>query len=163
MLTKDSKNKTYSTELLNWKSLTSFKLEQGVVKWEMEGKNFSSNDSSLSGSVHLQVIFLILYKWILIFEEIQISAFGDTSHDTSLPRLLHSGNSSQVKIILNNLLSDSGFNQTRWALEMVLISTDPRNSSLEIESRKNLDDEHSPGVFTVRWSKFKTKLSGKNY
>lgn len=151
MLTKDSKNITYSTELLSWKSLTSFVQDKGEIKWEMEGKNFESRDSNLSGSVHLQVTFFKSQNNSL-FYLFQIAAFGDTSHDTLLPRLLHSSNSSQVKVILNNLFSNSGYNQTRWALQMVLVSTDPRNSSLEIESRKNLDDENSPGVFTVRYN-----------
>lgn len=84
----------------------------------------------------------------------QLTAFGFENHDSELPRLLHSPNSTQCKVELENLQSNSGFNQSRFAVKMILISGDSRNSSSKIVMRKNLDDENSPGVFSVRTDKF---------
>lgn len=52
--------------------------------------------------------------------------------------------------MLDRLKTDSGFSNSRFAVEVLIASSDKPNSTATIVSRKSLDDEHSPGVFTVR-------------
>lgn len=78
-----------------------------------------------------------------------MSAFGTDDHDLPLPRLLHSANSSQANLILKGLSTNSGFEHSRWALKFIIVSSDIKNQTLEVDSRKNVNDENSPGVFTV--------------
>ena len=79
----------------------------------------------------------------------QLSAYGYLDHSEELPHLLHSANSTQVDLILDHLKTNSNFTKSRFALDVLLVSNDNPNSTAIIESRKSLDDENTPGVFTV--------------
>lgn len=81
---------------------------------------------------------------------LQLSAFGFRDHFGELPHLLHSANSTQVDLVFDKLNTNSSFTNSRFALEILLASSDTVNTTATIISRKSLDDEHSPGVFTVR-------------
>lgn len=59
-----------------------------------------------------------------------------------------------------NLSSDPNFKNARYALEFVIVSEDPSNATMTITSRKSLDDENAPGVFTVRFSGVFLLLNG---
>ena len=48
------------------------------------------------------------------------------------------------------MLTHSGFEQSRYAVELVLAANESAESSVIPSSFKSLDDEHTPGVFTVR-------------
>ena len=78
----------------------------------------------------------------------QLSAFGKTEHSVLQPHLLHTNNATQIDVQLEKLPTTSQF-RSRFAIGLVLISSDPANATIYQESRKSLDDEHSPGVFTV--------------
>jgi len=78
-----------------------------------------------------------------------LSAFGFRDHSGELPRLLHSANSTQVDLVLDQLNTNSSFTNSRFALEILLASSDTVNATATIVSRKSLDDEHSPGIFTL--------------
>lgn len=77
-----------------------------------------------------------------------MTTFGELGHGEMLPRLLISSNASQMDITLNNL--STLYKNSRYAVHIVTASSDPANSTLNIKPKKTLDDEHSPGVFTVR-------------
>jgi hypothetical protein len=81
---------------------------------------------------------------------LQLSAFGFRDHFGELPHLLHSANCTQVDLVLDKLKTNSGFSSSRYALGVLIASSDKANTTATIISRKSLDDEHSPGVFTVR-------------
>ncbi|KAK6639182.1 hypothetical protein RUM43_007452 [Polyplax serrata] len=98
----------------------------------MTGKDYNTMDKTVSGNF-----------------SIQLTAFGYENHDADLPRLLHSPNSTQCRIILQNMKTNSGFNESRYALELILVSSDSRNMSSQIVLKKNLDDENSPGIFSM--------------
>ncbi|XP_063228666.1 glycosylated lysosomal membrane protein B-like [Bacillus rossius redtenbacheri] len=79
----------------------------------------------------------------------KIAAYGSEDREPSLPRLLHTANSSQVDVALDGLATNSSFPSARFAVDLVLVSDDGRNSSMLLESYKSLDDENTPGVFTM--------------
>lgn len=78
-----------------------------------------------------------------------LSAFGFRDHSGELPHLLHSANSTQVDLVLDRLSTNSSFTNSRFALEVLLASSDTVNTTATIVSKKSLDDEHSPGVFML--------------
>jgi len=80
----------------------------------------------------------------------QLSAFGFRDHSGELPHLLHSANCTQVDLVLDKLKTNSSFSNSRFALQLLIASNDKANATATIVLRKSLDDEHSPGVFTVR-------------
>jgi hypothetical protein len=53
-------------------------------------------------------------------------------------------------MVLDKLKTNSSFSNSRFAVEVLIASSDNVNSTATIVSQKSLDDEHSPGVFTVR-------------
>ncbi|XP_034833494.1 glycosylated lysosomal membrane protein B-like [Maniola hyperantus] len=68
---------------------------------------------------------------------------------TELPHLIHTANSTLFDISLVNLTTTSGYNASRYALHLVLASTDSVTQTMHYTLRKSLDDEHTPGVFEV--------------
>ncbi len=57
-----------------------------------------------------------------------------------------------MDIQLDHLESDSGFNQSRFALEFVVVSDVEiydRQNNLTWQTTTTLDDEHTPGIFKV--------------
>jgi hypothetical protein len=81
---------------------------------------------------------------------LQMGAFGFRDHSGELPHLLHSANCTQVDLMLDKLKTNSSFSSSRFALGVLIASSDKANTTSTIISRKSLDDEHSPGIFTVR-------------
>ena len=67
-----------------------------------------------------------------------------------LPHLSHSGDTNQFDIQLDQVHTNSGFNKSRWALDFVIVSNAQKTATLGRESTETLDDEHTPGIFTVR-------------
>jgi hypothetical protein len=58
-----------------------------------------------------------------------------------------------MDIQLDHLSSNSGFNQSRFALQFVVVSdTDvfDAQSNVTWQTTTTLDDEHTPGIFRVR-------------
>ncbi|XP_075226658.1 glycosylated lysosomal membrane protein B-like isoform X2 [Lycorma delicatula] len=78
---------------------------------------------------------------------ITMGAYGGSEHGSILPHLLHSSNSSQMDITLENM--PSRFQYSRYGISLVTITSDNSNSSMKLNVRKILDDEHDPGVFTI--------------
>lgn len=78
-------------------------------------------------------------------------AFGGESHGETLPHLLHSGNASQVDVTLDHLATK--YKSSRFGLHLISVNTEQPadNKTVDIKSRKTMDDEHAPGIFTVRF------------
>ncbi|CAH1402711.1 unnamed protein product [Nezara viridula] len=79
---------------------------------------------------------------------ITLSAFGTMEHSSLQPHLLHTTNATQIDIQFENLSTTKHF-KSRFALGLALVSSDSANSTMHLHSRKSLDDEHSPGIFTI--------------
>lgn len=79
---------------------------------------------------------------------ITLSAFGTMEHSSSQPHLLHTTNATQIDIQLEKLSTTKHF-KSRFALGLALVSSDSVNGTMHLDSRKSLDDEHSPGIFTI--------------
>ncbi|CAG9566325.1 unnamed protein product [Danaus chrysippus] len=68
---------------------------------------------------------------------------------TDLPHLIHTANSTLFDISLTNLTTRSHYNASRFALHLLMISTDHVTDTMHFTMRKSLDDEHTPGVFEI--------------
>lgn len=79
---------------------------------------------------------------------VSLSAYGTMEHSKTQPHLLHTINATQVDIVLKDFQSTKHF-KSRFALIFTVVSSDSSQSKYSPISWKNLDDEHSPGVFTV--------------
>ena len=72
-----------------------------------------------------------------------------------------------MDIQLDHLSSNAGFNQSRFALQFVVVSdTDVFgvNDNVTWQTTTTLDDEHTPGIFKVRLkakASFKPSFGGK--
>ncbi|XP_013793986.1 glycosylated lysosomal membrane protein A-like [Limulus polyphemus] len=78
----------------------------------------------------------------------EVTAHSHDGRSNILPHLDHTANSSQLNIVLNGMNSE--FNGSRFALEFILIGSDTiteKESNVEIESQKSIDDEYTPGIF----------------
>lgn len=121
-------------ENFNW-TLTSFGNESvESVDVVMEASSYTPKDLTavISGSIRLV-----------------LSAFGFRDHSEELPHLLHSANCTQVDLVLDKLKTNSSFSSSRFAVGVLIASSDKANTTATIISRKSLDDEHSPGIFTL--------------
>ena len=73
---------------------------------------------------------------------------GKDIRDTSLPHLLLTPQASSVDVVLDSLTPR--FNMTKFGLGIVFLS-DMSKNALARSSEKTLDDEYTPGTFTL-WS-----------
>ena len=80
---------------------------------------------------------------------ITLAAYADRSFGIWLPHLSHSHKTNQFDIQLQNVTTNSGFNFSRFGLEMVMVAS--LNPSIKDERRRKYtnDDEHTPGTFEV--------------
>jgi len=95
-----------------------------------------------------------------------LAAYSTDGFGHWLPHLSHSRKTNQFDIQLQDIQTNSGFNCSRFALELVLVSNNERpsaattSSSTQKEGSENpddvtrqktttLDDEHTPGIFTT--------------
>ena len=77
----------------------------------------------------------------------QISAYANEGYGHWLPHLSHSSKTCQVDIQLQKLLSNAGFNHSRYALELYFVSNSSRDNNATRQVSKTLNDEHTPGIF----------------
>ena len=98
---------------------------------------------------------LRLYKPCFIYMFFfQLSGYSFRDYGEWLPHLEHDTRTNQVDIQLQHLKSDSGFQAPRFSLEFAIVSNcldDDNCPNLNITKGKttSLDDEHTPGIFSV--------------
>jgi len=96
------------------------------------GTNYSSplNETFIKGHINLT-----------------LSAYSNDGFGHWLPHLSHNSKTSQVDIQLEHLESSSGFNNSRYSVELYIVSNTSANSSVIRQVTTTLDDEHTPGIF----------------
>lgn len=78
-----------------------------------------------------------------------MDSFGSLNHSLISPHMLHSENSTQFDLVLDNLETSKNFTSSRFALELLIVSENNVNSSLVPTPSTKLDDEFTPGIFEV--------------
>ena len=84
-----------------------------------------------------------------------MSGYALRDYGEWLPHLEHDTRTNQVDIQLQQLKSDSNFQASKFSLEFAIVSYCPESydcQNLNITKGKitTLDDEHTPGIFSVR-------------
>jgi len=77
---------------------------------------------------------------------IKVTAFSTSGRATVSPKLLYISDSLQLEITLNNVAYK--YSDSRFGLEMALVSSDGSQSRFTFQSSKTMDDEYTPGVFS---------------
>ena len=83
-----------------------------------------------------------------------MSGYANRDYGEWLPHLEHDTRTNQVDIQLQQLKSDSSFQASKFSLEFAIVSYCPESDdcqNLNITKGKitSLDDEHTPGIFSV--------------
>lgn len=73
--------------------------------------------------------------------------FDDEGYGDELPHLGYNENTTHVDVVLDNLKSHDS--QSRFAVELVLVTSDELGADISMSKRHTVDDEHSPGSFHV--------------
>jgi len=73
--------------------------------------------------------------------------FAGEGYGAELPHLGYNENTTEVDVVLDRLKSHS--DQSRFAVELILVTNQVLGSDMSISQRGSLDDEHSPGSFYV--------------
>ncbi|KAK9507482.1 hypothetical protein O3M35_007334 [Rhynocoris fuscipes] len=116
-------------EVYNW-TVKNHIVTDDVITLVVESSNYKSDNISKSGVTR-----------------ITLNAFGNSEHSSLQPHLLHTNNATQMDIVLDGF--NVSYSKSRFALGLLILSTNDRHSNLTQLKRKSLDDEHSPGIFTV--------------
>ncbi|XP_031636232.1 glycosylated lysosomal membrane protein B-like [Contarinia nasturtii] len=82
---------------------------------------------------------------------LKLKCYNEEDHDKETPHLLHSANVTQVDMEFIDLIpSDTKFESIRIAAEFVLVAdSETTKTPFTINKRKTVDDENTPGVFTL--------------
>ncbi|KAK0182740.1 hypothetical protein PV327_000842 [Microctonus hyperodae] len=81
--------------------------------------------------------------------ELVFNGFSSAAHSDITPHMLHSENSTQIDFIINHLRTNSYFDHSRFGIELTIVSHGNTNNPMTIDTKKSLDDEHTPGVFEL--------------
>lgn len=71
-------------------------------------------------------------------------------HTDTTPHMLHTENAMLVDLILDNIQTNETFSSSRFAIELIIVGGGNPDKMVIIDPKKNLDDEHTPGIFEVR-------------
>ncbi|XP_076238185.1 glycosylated lysosomal membrane protein [Calliopsis andreniformis] len=81
--------------------------------------------------------------------KLSLSGFCSLEHSEVLPHMLHTENSTQIDIILDNVQTNKSFSNSRFAIELLVVGGGNPEIPVFINPKKSLDDEHTPGIFEV--------------
>ncbi|CAL7939342.1 unnamed protein product [Xylocopa violacea] len=81
--------------------------------------------------------------------KLSLRGFCSLDHSEIMPHMLHTENSTQVDIILDNIQTNKTFNNSRFAIELLVVGEANPDIPMFINPKKSLDDEHTPGIFEV--------------
>ncbi|XP_076621100.1 glycosylated lysosomal membrane protein isoform X2 [Colletes latitarsis] len=104
------------------------------ITLDMEGSYY--NDASTNISRHGTL-------------KLSLKGFCSLDHSEVMPHMLHSENSTQVDIILDNLQTNKSFSNSRFAIELLVVGEGNPDIPMFVNPKKSLDDEHTPGIFEV--------------
>lgn len=75
--------------------------------------------------------------------------FCSLDHSDVMPHMLHTENSTQIDIILDNIQTNQSFTHSRFAIELLVVGEGNPDIPMFVNPKKSLDDEHTPGIFEV--------------
>ncbi|XP_015586075.1 glycosylated lysosomal membrane protein isoform X2 [Cephus cinctus] len=113
---------------------TFFSKTNELVELHMEGHDYNNAEDKISRRGKIKLLF---------------NGFCSLNHSHITPHMLHSENSTQIDLIIDHLQTNTSFLQSRFAIEVLLVSEGNSNSTMIIDGKKTLDDEHTPGIFEV--------------
>ncbi|CAK9824039.1 Glycosylated lysosomal membrane protein [Anthophora retusa] len=80
---------------------------------------------------------------------LSLKGFCSLDHSEVMPYMLHTENSTQVDIILDNIQTNESFSNSRFAIELLVVGEGNPNIPMFVNPKKSVDDEHTPGIFEV--------------
>lgn len=78
----------------------------------------------------------------------QVEVRDSDGHDSQLPHLFYTSESSQLQLSLLDLSPQLG-KTSQFAFELTVLDDQSRNHSLDLRKQTTFDDEYTPGVFTT--------------
>ncbi|XP_043225608.1 glycosylated lysosomal membrane protein-like [Amphibalanus amphitrite] len=106
----------------------------------------STNDSGEQGGIHVRAPPLNASDWTAVGNVTFSVEVLDTSRRTDeLPHLQQTGTSAVASLVLDKLLTSSGYKHSRFGVQMTTVG----NRSQSLQVIKSLDDEYTPGVFKL--------------
>lgn len=61
--------------------------------------------------------------------------------------MLHSENTTQIDLSIDNFETNKTFTSSRFAIELLFINDGEPNLIIPINIKKTINDEHTPGIF----------------
>ncbi|CAG2055870.1 unnamed protein product [Timema podura] len=151
--------RAYDTEYFHWK-IAKFENDTEGAILHMESVKYNKPGDVTAverGNIKFMTLYTSLPGTALIANSESLlphfpshnSAYGYNDHSDILPHLVHTQNSSLIDLVIDKLGTNSHFSHARFAVDIILASQDPKNTTMTFESHKSLDDEYTPGVFTM--------------
>ncbi|CAH2238805.1 jg7739 [Pararge aegeria aegeria] len=120
--------------------------------YDLDHLTWHRNESNITDKEAMVRLYANLYNentadFGTIWIKLDLLPYKD--YAAELPHLIHTANSTLFDVSLANLSRSCGYNASRYALRLLLASTDAASQTMHLTVRKSLDDEHTPGVFEV--------------
>jgi len=78
---------------------------------------------------------------------IDMQIYGHEDRTKELPCLMHTINTTLFSFTIDNL--EPHYERSRYALEMILVTSNPTGHAGNIWETRSIDDEHTPGIFKM--------------
>ncbi|XP_064620459.1 glycosylated lysosomal membrane protein B-like [Lineus longissimus] len=76
-----------------------------------------------------------------------IRFFNRTGREDSLPHLLFNDNMTMFDFTIDHM--KPSYTNSRFALEMIMVTSDKPDDKMTVITKKSLDDEYTPGIFKI--------------
>lgn len=129
----DADIKILNPQEFNW-SRKSIRDSKRFVELDMIGDNYVDPETNEPKKGSIRMV---------------LNGFCTLEHSDVTPHMLHSENSTQIDFIIDQLQPNKKFSQSRFGVELMMISQGSSNSPMYVNTKKSLDDEHTPGIFEV--------------
>ncbi|KAI4503788.1 hypothetical protein M0802_001191 [Mischocyttarus mexicanus] len=142
-------NDVNNTAVINFANATNINvLKPESFAWSR--KSFSLNDEYfgliMESNIYNDTVMNITRRGNITAS---LKGYYFLEHTDIIPHMLHTENSMLVDLIFDNIETNKTFANSRFAVELMIVGGGNPDKLMIIDPKKNLDDEHTPGIFEV--------------
>lgn len=105
-----------------------------TVELEMIGHSYNDEEKNLTRTGSITLL---------------ISVFGKLDRFNRQPFMLHSENTTQIDLSIDNFETNKTFTNSRFAIELLFVSDGEPDIVIPVNVKKTINDEHTPGIFKL--------------
>lgn len=125
------------------------------VQWSRDALEVSDDKAEVRVSAqkmikgrHSKKISKSLKETLIGNINLTFSTYGLPGHSEKIPHLLHTENSTEIDVVLQDIVGGN-FSCSRLAMGVTVVAMDDVKRNFSLNIRRSIDDEFTPGIFEL--------------